>query len=178
MTEQNQSVQTEEAAAAAPQKPSSLTKMHKAWIALALFMVALAMTVGVVRTVVDNRATAIAQSILATQSNKPSYELAVIDNAKLVKDFREQGADEMRAYRALVLFLKILEEDGIIAIESKHAVTAPPGSMIKSIPYLRVEEIAKSRGVDIDKYQQDMIEDAQAQAEEAMRQLSEVFGEF
>lgn len=179
VAEQNQ---TEGAAPAAPSESEArtevvVTKTHRIWMYMAVFMIGLAVVVGVIRTVIDNRATAIAHAVMQQHNSGNQFEVAIIDPVKLVNDFREQGADEMRAYRALALFLSILEEDRVIAIESRYTVTAPDESMIRSLPYQRIEEIARSRGIDIDKYQEDMINQAREQAEEAMRQLSEVFGD-
>lgn len=179
IAEQNQ---TEGAAPAAPseatpKKEVVVTKTHRIWMYMALFMVGLAVVVGVVRTVVDNRSTAIAHAVMQQYTSGNQFEVAIIDPVKIVEEFREQGADEMRAYRALALFLSILEEDKVIAINARSTVTAPSASVIHALPYERIEEIARNRGIDVEQYQEDMINQAREQAEEAMRQLSEAFGD-
>lgn len=179
IAEQNQ---TEGAAPAAPSEPTTkkevvVTKTHRIWMYMALFMVGLAVVVGVVRTVVDNRSTAIAHAVMQQYTSGNQFEVAIIDPVKIVEEFREQGADEMRAYRALALFLSILEEDKVIAINAQSTVTAPSASIIHALPYERIEEIARNRGIDVEQYQEDMINQAREQAEEVMRQLSEALGD-
>ena len=149
----------------------SQSRLYKIWMWLMGAAIILAMAVWVIDKTIDSRITAIAQAV-KSESNQLNIEnVLVLESGKLIKKFKEQGADELQAHRAMALLLKMLEEDNVLVITDTMAATLPQSVTLSNIDYKDVEKAATDRGMDIDEYQNEMIEQAKIEAQQMMELL-------
>lgn len=147
------------------------SSLYKIWMWLMGAAIILAVAVWVIDKTIDSRMTAIAQAVKSESNPLNIKSVLVLESGKLIKNFKEQGADELRAHRAMALLLKMLEQDNVLVIADTMAATLPQSVTLSNIDYKDVEKAATDRGMDIDDYQTKMIEQAKAEAEQMMKSL-------
>ncbi|MBT42612.1 MAG: hypothetical protein CMF12_08815 [Idiomarina sp.] len=153
-------------------KPAgSQSRLYKIWMWLMGVAIILAVAVWVIDKTIDSRITAIAQVVKSESNPLNIKSVLVLESGNLIKNFKEQGANELEAHRAMALLLKMLEEDNVLVITDTMAATLPQSVTLSDIDYKDVEKAAADRGINIDEYQAEMIERAKAEAKQMMESL-------
>lgn len=145
--------------------------LYKIWMWMMGSAILLAIAVWIIDKTIDSRVNEIAHAVKLEANPLNIKSVLVLESGKLIKNFQQQGADELRAHRAMALLLKMLEEDNVLVITDTMAATLPQSVTLSNISYLDVEKAATKRGMDIDNYQEKMIEQAKEEAREMMKSL-------
>lgn len=103
--------------------------------------------------------------------NKQASKVIAMDAKRLVNQFKANGASSTEAMEAFGLLIKMMEDEGVLVIDSKQTITAPTNKEFRSLNAKDVIAMAKDKGVDIEAYQAEIVEEAKRQADLVIKQL-------
>lgn len=98
-------------------------------------------------------------------------KIKFIDVQGMIMKMRKEGRGEGEIYSSVLLLTQMLQDDGYVVFDVKHAHTYPQE---KILPYVSVEKIrsmASRRGIDVEGVIKDDLEKIKAKAVAAVEQL-------
>lgn len=136
-------------------------------------LVFLAIIVFSVNKLIEVKGRAIAQDVIAEykQSNQQAKVVAIDRDDLFKKLSNEADGDQMRVLKAINMLTQMMQNDGYLVINREAVMMAPERFIIKSFSLAEIEMMAKERNINVDDDTRKMIEDAQRQASEALKEL-------
>lgn len=113
---------------------------------------------------------------LQSQSAKKSPQVIALNGKRLIDKFISDGNTQAQSMEAFALLIKMMEDEGVLIIDSNQTITAPSDKQFKDLRVSDIHGMAKARGIDLEVFQKEIIEQAKAEAEKMIRQLESLQG--
>lgn len=107
------------------------------------------------------------QNTLQKQSNN----VIALNPKRLISQFMDEGYSQAESLEAFGIMIKMMEDEGVLVIDSKQAITAPSNKQLKGLKVDDIHAMAKARGVDVEVFKKDIIEQAKVEAEKMIKEL-------
>lgn len=113
---------------------------------------------------------------LQSQSAKKSPQVIALNGKRLIDKFISDGNTQAESMEAFALLIKMMEDEGVLIIDSNQTITAPSDKQFKDLRVSDIHGMAKARGIDLEAFQKEIIEKAKTEAEKLIRQLESLQG--
>lgn len=113
---------------------------------------------------------------LQSQSAKKSPQVIALNGKRLIDKFISDGNTQAQSMEAFALLIKMMEDEGVLIIDSNQTITAPSDKQFKDLRVSDIHGMAKARGIDLEAFQKEIIEQAKTEAEKLIRQLESLQG--
>jgi hypothetical protein len=137
------------------------------WLVLGL-LIGLAVITSVINYVSENKAR---QLIAEFEARNPVPRIVVMDFDGMIKEWKESGEPDDRIMRGVALISKMLREDNYIVLDYKAVVTSGKKFNLRAFSLDTIEEMAISRGMDLDEEVKELLKEAEAEAQKMMEEL-------
>lgn len=110
-------------------------------------------------------------SQLENALQKQSKKVIALNPKSLISQFMDEGYSQAESLEAFGIMIKMMEDEGVLVIDSKQAITAPTNKQLKGLKVDDIHAMAKARGVDVEAFKKDVIEQAKIEAERMIKEL-------
>jgi hypothetical protein len=155
-----------------PNSNNTKSQSNKGLMIVVGALVFLAIIVFSVNKLIEVKGRAIAQEVIAeSKHNNQQAKVVAIDRDDLFKKLSSETDDQIRVLKAINMLTQMMQNDGYLVINQEAVMMAPERFIVKSFSLAEIEAMAKERDINVDDDTQKMIEDAQRQASEALKEL-------
>lgn len=155
-----------------PNSNNTKSQSNKGLMFVVGALVFLAIIVFSVNKLIEVKGRAIAQEVIAEhKQNNQQAKVVAIDRDDLFKKLSSETDDQIRVLKAINMLTQMMQNDGYLVINKEAVMMAPERFIVKSFSLAEIEAMAKERDINVDDDTQKMIEDAQRQASEALKEL-------
>lgn len=180
MSDEKVEVQEEQAVAEQPQAKAKTRTLSKAdpkksnsldytWLALGV-LIGLAVITSVINYVSENKAR---QLIAEFEARNPVPRIVVMDFDGMIEGWQEDGESPERIARGVALLSKMMREDNYIVLDYAAVVTSGKKFNVRAFALEDIEEMAVSRGMDLEEEVREMMLEAKEQAEQMTQEMLE-----
>lgn len=155
-----------------PNSNNTKSQSNKGLMIVVGALVFLAIIVFSVNKLIEVKGRAIAQEVIAeSKHNNQQAKVVAIDRDDLFTKLSSETDDQIRVLKAINMLTQMMQNDGYLVINQEAVMMAPERFIVKSFSLAEIEAMAKERDINVDDDTQKMIEDAQRQASEALKEL-------
>ena len=110
-------------------------------------------------------------SQLKAQVTSKQQQVIALDAKQLVNKFVEDGSSQYEAMEAFGLLIKMMEDEGVLILNSQQTITAPSNRQFRNLSVSDIFTMAEKRGVDIEAFQKGILKKAEKDADKLIKKL-------
>tara|TARA_R110000744_G_scaffold57431_1_gene120631 strand:+ start:24189 stop:24629 length:441 start_codon:yes stop_codon:yes gene_type:complete len=108
---------------------------------------------------------------LQQQVSKKSSQVIALNGKRLIDKFMRDGNTQAESMEAFALLIKMMEDEGVLIIDSNQTITAPTDKQFKDLRVSDINAMAKDKGINIVKFRDEIIEQAKKETDRMIKEL-------